>query len=85
MLGGLKDIRPVPHDMIHIIYIYIYIIYILYILYIYIYTVYTFGETKPSHLHLPEWADTSKYPWISEVRAPKKDMDATTTIRDSNI
>ena len=38
MLGGLKDIRPVPHDMIHIyiIYIYIYHIYILY----YIYTQY---------------------------------------------
>ena len=83
MFGGLKDIRPVPHDMIHI---YIYNIYISYIYYIlYIYTVYTFGETKPSHLHLPEWADTSKYPWISEVRAPKKDMDATTTIRDSKI
>ena len=68
---------------------YIYISYIYYIYYIYIniyiYTVYTFGETKPSHLHLPEWADTSKYHWISEVRAPKKDMDATTTIRDSNI
>ena len=37
MLGGLKDIRPVPHDMIHI-YIYIYIyIYHIYIYYIYIY------------------------------------------------
>jgi len=71
MLGGLKDISPVPHDMIHI-----YIIY----------TVFTCGEIKPSHLHLPGWAETSKYHWISEViSAPKKDMDATTTVRDSNI
>ena len=39
MFGGLKDIRPVPHDMIHI---YIYHIYIIYIIYIsiYIYTQY---------------------------------------------